>query len=307
MRAVQTMAHLIASGGPHAAFIAPPRFGKTSATEYAQRCLSEAFPTLPIYLYISRHTQLPKERNFYTDLLLQLKAGETKKTLSISDCLVKVVRRMFTDAQSRGSREVLLIVDEIQELTESQLSWLMDVGNELQHEGVRMIVISFGQLQLMDVRTALLAQGRGDILGRFLTRCYTFHGIRSAEELCEFMRGYDDPGICDFPESSGLSFTGFFLPHAYKAGWRLAGEALMAWNQFVAAATRCLSQTEIVQLSVGMEWVAATIQHILMHRTDYDSARFRLRPDDWKEAVAMSRFEASLPYVYKTSCVEGWA
>lgn len=303
-RAIQTMAHLIASGAPHGVWIAPPRIGKTSATEYSQQCLSEAFPQLPIFRYISRHTQLPKEREFYADLLTQLGAGQTKKTVTSSECLDKVVRLMFAAAQSQGSKIVLFIGDEMQEFNEHKFSWLMDVSNELHRLGVRMIVILFGQLQLLHVRTALMSQQRADILGRFLSRSYTFHGIRSAAELGEVMDAYDDASIRDYPAGSGLSFTEFFLPLAYKSGWRLAGEAIVAWEQFKEGAKRSLTQAQVEQLSVGMEWVAGAIQHILTHHLEFDSARFRLRSADWKEAVAMSGFESSVPFVYNTGSVE---
>lgn len=297
-RAVQTMVHLIASGAPHGVWVAPPRIGKTWATQYSEQCLAEAFPALPIFRYISRWTQLPKERDFYTDLLTQLGAGPTKSTVTPSACLHVVVRRMFAAAQEKGSSSVLFIGDEMQKFNEHKFLWLIDVGNELQRLGVRMIVILFGQQELLHIRTALLSQQRVDILGRFLSRSYTFHGIRSAAELGEVMQGYDDASVRDYPAGSGVSFTEFFLPLAYQAGWRLAGEAMTAWDQFEQAAKVRLTHAQVEQLSIGMEWVAAAIQHILTHQLEFDAARFRLRPADWRQAIAMSGFESSLPFVY---------
>ena len=44
------------------------------------------------------------------------------------------------------------------------------------------------------------------------------------------LKGYDDES--EYPEASGCSFTRYFFPSGFEAGWRLAGEAKVLWEAF---------------------------------------------------------------------------
>lgn len=141
------------------------------------------------------------------------------------------------------------------------MSFIVSVNDIVCREGVKWLDEGLGHL-----RTSLKHQARGDVLGRFLSRIYAFEGIRSAAELCEVMRAYDDARLRDYPDGSGISFTQFFLPGAFRAGWRLSSCATQCWGEFCRVAKDHLSSTGDVQrLQVGMEWVASSIQHVLTH------------------------------------------
>jgi hypothetical protein len=59
-----------------------------------------------------------------------------------------------------------------------------------------------------------------------------FHGIRDAAEAATSLAGYDRTR---YPEGSGPSFTGFFLPKGFAAGLRLERCGADLWNAFVRA------------------------------------------------------------------------
>jgi hypothetical protein len=100
--------------------------------------------------------------------------------------------------------------------------------------------------------------------------------------------------------SQGVSFTQFFFPEAFRAGWRLVTCALQCWAEFCKVAAANLESTnQVEQLNVGMEWIAGAIQHVLTHNTDLDSPNFRLKEKDWQEAIAISSFAGSLVTIYR--------
>jgi hypothetical protein len=145
---------------------------------------------------------------------------------------VQLARALWTLCQDRGSSRLTLLGDEMQRLSQVEYTWLIDLTNDLQEQGVRVTSVFFGQPELRSIRQVLMHTHRGDILGRFLARIYPFHGIRSALELHEIMNAYDEPEHFSFPAGSGWCFTRFFLPRAYAAGWRLASCSTDCWEQF---------------------------------------------------------------------------
>jgi hypothetical protein len=296
-RAFEIMSQTIASGAPGCAFVAFPRFGKTYATQYCKEKLGEAFPNLPVIRFHAHHERAT-QRRFYADLLEQSGFGDVRHP-PLKDLRQQLVRAWWVLAQSRDSGTIVLIGDEMQCLNADAYSWLIDLTNDLHELNVRAIAILFGQPELAALRAVLREMHRGDILGRFMSRVYSFDGITSASELQEVMRSYDDPSEFEYPASSGCSFTNFFLPQAFAHGWRLASCAGKCWEQFrLLATTRLSSPAKVQRLSVGMEWVAGALQYALAQYSDYDSVVFKISAEQWSAAIESSGFSDSLGLTY---------
>lgn len=296
-RAFKAATETIASGAPGCAFVAFPRFGKTYASEYFDALLREAFPATPIILFSARHHTRMTERQFCTELLQQTSAGAILDRFDIP--LSQVSRAWWIRAAELNARKLIVIGDEMQCLTPDGYSWLIDVTNELHKLKVRTILILFGQPELVNLRTVFLHTNRGDILGRFLSRLYAFDGIASALDLRQVMHAYDDPTELDYPIGSNWSFTRFFVPQAYKNGWRLSSCALDCWEQFKKLSLQRLKSTEKTQkLSIGMEWVAGTIQHFLVYSADFDQPDMKINAEHWRHAIEKSGFLESLGLTY---------
>lgn len=301
LTAFKIMARTIAVGAPCCAFSGFPRFGKTWAAEYCKKELSKTFPTLPIVLFIAHDAQRPNKQYFNADALEQIGIGDGKVKRDI-DMRRLVVNACWTLAQDKGSSRLALILDETQKLKTDELSWLIDVTNDLQRREVRTTSILFGQTDLEARRTVLRETHRGDILGRFMLRVNPFDGIKSAYELRQVMCYYDDAhlGETDYPLGSGCSYTRFFVPVAYENGWRLNAHADACWEQFCAYATTGLrSAKKIQQLSVGMEYVTGAIREVLTtYGKENDHAALRIPKAEWREAVEMSGFPDTLGSTY---------
>lgn len=296
-RAFKAATEIIASGAPGCAFVAFPRFGKTYASEYFDALLREAFPATPIILFCARHHTRMTERQFCTELLRQTSAGAILDRFDIP--LSQVSRAWWIRAAELQARKLIVIGDEMQCMTPDGYSWLLDVTNELHRLKLRTILILFGQPELVNLRSVFLHTNRGDILGRFLSRLYAFDGIASALDLRQVMHAYDDPTELEYPAGSNWSFTRFFVPQAYKQGWRLASCALECWEQFRKLSLQRLKSSERTgKLSIGMEWVAGAIQHFLVYSADFDCPDIKVSPENWRHAIEKSGFLESLGLTY---------
>lgn len=288
------MLHVIASGAPGCAFVAFPRFGKTRAITYSRQCLPQAFPTYPIFTFLARHEKQTQAK-FFTELLTQ---GGYIPSRKDGDLREQLVRAWWIQAQACGASRLIFFGDEMQELSENEFGWLIDVSNDLEQRGVRMTSILFGQPLLRGRRGGFVATERGDILGRFMSRWFAFEGISSARELRDVLDCYDDPVQQEYPQGSGYCYTRFFLPQAFEHGWRLASCAGLCWELFEDQARKKLELAVSTKISVGMEWVAGAVQYALTHYADYDRPQFSISRKEWQVAIDSTGFEESLGLTY---------
>lgn len=298
-RAFDVAASIVASGGPGASFAAFPRFGKTYAIDYIARALPEAFPTVPIVSFIGHQSKPPREKAFFADLYQQsgyAYVSDKKR----SDMREKLVRAWWTLARSHDSKLLLFLGDEMQRLSNDELTWLIDATNDLWQHGIRVIGLFFGQSELVHVRSALQQCRRIDIIGRFMSHFYSFDGICTAAELADVMNAYDDSAVCSYPSGSGVSYSQFFFPSAYAHGWRLRSSAMVLWQCFVDVAQGggSTKKSSSAGLSIGMQWVSRAIESVLVEHTEFDHPQFALMQDNWVRAVEHSGFASSLGLTY---------
>lgn len=297
VRAVDTIIPIIASGGPGCAFCAYPRFGKSRAISYCCSRLPEVFPSDPIISFHAHLETLSNARNFFADLYKQSGYALTK-SIPPRDIRDMVVRGWFMQCVARRSNRLIFFGDEMQRLTANEFTWLIDVSNDLEQLGIRMTSILFGQPELAGMRAVLKRTNRGDILGRFMSRWFAFDGISSALELQEVFCCYDSAEHGEYPTDSGVSFSQFFVPEGYNNGWRLASCAGLCWELFMQQANERLGRVSSAKVSVGMEWVALTVQYALTRYGDEDRAKFSIAKDQWWKAIKSSGFAESVELTY---------
>jgi hypothetical protein len=294
------MCHVVASGAPCCAFVAFPRVGKSSCCAYCKQRLEEAFPGIPCFRFHANHEDtrsMATRRLFFRDLL-QKSLGVEIPLGTKKDLQQLLVRTWWGRARESDSDTIVLLADEMQALSADHYSWLIDITNDLHNLNTRVITILFGQPQLIDLRDTLRRIGRGDILGRFMTRIFPFEGITTPTELQTVMNAYDDPTELEYPEGSGWAFTRFFLPKAYSNGFRLANQAADCWSIFQELGATALSASHLSKLSIGMEWIAGTFQYLLFHSTDADHLKFKITLTDWREAVRSTGWVKSLSDIH---------
>ena len=270
---------IISTGRPGYVFESPPRFGKSSAAQYLSDVLQTAYPNSFVVLFNAHAEKVNTSNRFYLDLINQSLVNRDAKIdhHSIRETLS---RSWWALASQKSDHRIILIVDEGQRLTQDELTWLIDISNDLNKRAIGVTSLFFCQPQILSTRTLFVKTGRSDIVCRFLSTIKEFPGIRNVSELARVLEAYDDPTICSHPEGSGFCFTHFFLPKAYSNGWRLKQQAVHLWQAFETSAPLGLDSR-----GVGMEWVAASIQSILTSHFDNDCSQFQLSQNDWKCAV----------------------
>jgi len=266
------------------------RVGKTTAIEAAVLELTRTFPNLPVGIAFAKAHDAFTQGVYFSDLLQDFgHAGALRGTAQ--EKRLRVLNMFITQARQFGSDRYLLLVDEGQNWGEAQLTWLRDLANDLQAKQVRLITVTFGQTtEMLALRERLLSRARTDLIGRFLLTPREFHGIRNLEELYETLAAYDDPNQSEYPLQSGISYTEFFMPMAWKSGWRLAKEAGAMWTELRAVAAR-KNQS---QCNIGMNWIGGAIRNFLFSQLPHDGAGFAGTPELWAHAVQASGYESTL-------------
>lgn len=273
---------------PGVCFAADSRFGKTYGIDVLRQTLPQSFPGLPMYSVSAKGHDRSSERSLYTDLLLDCRHGMADSGTAMAR-RIRLLNLWIATAQASSSDRLLLFVDEAQNWDEEDYTHLRDLSNDLASREVRLIVLLFAHPSLLVIRTSLLGHKRTDLIGRFMLRPLGFRGVTSLADLIEIMKCYDDPSISEFPSGTGISYSQFFRPRAYREGWRLEKEAGRCWAAFSSVAAKHGGHFQI-----GMQWVTSAIREFLYSHWRAEHGEPASDHDLWEEAVSASGFESSL-------------
>ena len=258
------------------------RTGKSEAISYICGNASELLGgNIPVFRYSCADTrQLPtNESRFFQSLLIALGyelaefgSAETKKQ--------RTVEFLAEQAKDRGEDRVILFVDESQWLGTLQYRYLMDLHNLLNTRGVRLITILVGQPELLDVKTALRSAGEGHVIGRFMTCTHHFQGVVGEADLRRLLNALDDGD--EFPVGSGWSYTAFFAPRAFEAGFRLEPHAPVIWRTI----QQVLNKRGLPEAKeITMQAIAALLRALLCNLRDRDGTSMELTPEIVEDLV----------------------
>jgi hypothetical protein len=265
------------------------RVGKTTTIMSTVAQLNETFPDLPVGLVLAKGHDQFTQNAFFSDLLLDFNhLGATKNTAL--DKRLRCLNMLLGQARQLGSDRYLLLVDEGQNWGEPQWTWLRDLANDLAKNHVRLITVTFGQSELRKVRTALISRNRADIVGRFLLSTYDFRGLRDVAELRETLGAFDDCAQLCYPLDTDIAYSEFFMPEAFRGGWRLGDEAEQMWAEFAKMAQR----SGKVARDIGMNWIGGAVRNYLFAESTRDGPGYTGSPDIWAAAVLASGYEATL-------------
>ncbi|NMG30625.1 ATP-binding protein [Aromatoleum evansii] len=273
---------------PGVCFTANSRFGKTYGMEVVRRTLPQTFPALGIISIVAKDHPRSSEATFFSDLLLDCghHAADVGTGTSRRNRLISL---WLATAQASSGDRLLLSIDEAQNWHEEDYTYLRDISNYLAERGVRLITVLIGHPLLLALRGTLLLAKRTDLIGRFMLHPYPFRGLTSLDDASAVLAAYDNPEISEFPEGSGISYSEFFRPEAFRSGWRLAREAEACWAAFASAAGKHAGRYE-----VGMHWMATAIREVLYQYWEEDRGAPATDGGRWDVAVSESGFEWSL-------------
>lgn len=122
-----------------------------------------------------------------------------------------------------------------------------------------------------------------------MLKVIAFRGVSEVGDLIDIARQYDDPSVCEFPIGSGISYSRFFRPNAFREGWRLESEAGHCW---AAVSNICVKRPGPPRL--GMQWIASTIRNYLFSYWHLEHGFPAESGDMWREAIQASGVEDTL-------------
>jgi hypothetical protein len=260
-----------------------PRFGKTSAIRYVVKMLSVDYPQIVALTFLCLKSKTHSEAAFFSHLL-EAAGHPQPHTGTISRKRSRLLHKLLERVERSGEHVLILFADEAQRLDIIEYEWLRDVHDELDRHGVRVLVFLIGQPDLRNQKNALQESRQTQIVGRFMTHEIPFRGLLSVDDVATCLAGYDDS--C-FPPRTDLSYTGFFLPHAYAGGFRLVGEARSLWEAFTEAHDEARFTFE---LELPMKYFTQAVELMLIQGAEHDRAEHRPSAAMWRDAVLESNY-----------------
>jgi hypothetical protein len=276
---------------PGGCLYSPPRMGKTRAIRFLRQLLYEKFgPKIPILNMRCREPERSSEKNFMQQLLRA--AGHTMWTTGNATVMLhRLIELLVAQVEESGQSRLIWFLDEGQNLHRPEYNALITVHNELDRYDVAPIFIIVGQHQLMNQRNTFTESGSTQIVGRFMVHQCQFHGITNKKDLSACLKAYDE--ATEFPEDSGTSFTAYFFPAAFAAGFRLQSYAKDLWQSFKQVREECSLPGK---LEIPMQYFCRTVEYVLKNQMSFELDP-TISPNMWQTAIKASGFADAERYV----------
>ena len=239
-----------------------PRIGKTRMTKIATKKLRERFGmVLPVYTWICSERSAKTDKAFYTELLRAFDFPAPSKRDTALDMKLRLINAIKIDAERTKSRKVVLFVDEAQRLERKDFNWLISLYNELDAEDSRLIVFLVGQIQDMRVLfSKLRKEKQNQIIGRFFTRFFDYHGIVDAKSLLYLLLSIDANTQYSF-DGKQIVVSRDLFPRSYDKQTGLAALQASLWTAF----TEVDKKYGIRTTEIPMEYMMVTVKDIIRH------------------------------------------
>lgn len=247
----------VGSGSNTLVVYGDPGSGKTTACLEVVDVLSDETPSFSAHV-LCREYQNPKRvniNNFWNDVLIA--SGRIELGSRRTDADVRLYRHVMARCQSLSNHRVFFIFDEAQNLPPILLKELKNFHDKLIEAKVYPFFLFVGQRNLVTLHKKLVSNHDLDLVRRFFLRWHEYTSPMLGD-ITGILRSYDD--VFRFP-ADGPTFTEFFAPQSYQAGWRLYHDA----NKFMASfRDLALSHTQGDVDSLGMHHIIAAIRYYLL-------------------------------------------
>lgn len=258
-------------------FTAQSGIGKSDGIERCMALLNAQFPHLRMYKHEAHNQQIPSIRAFFKHFLKTLgRKGEQKG--ETFDLRARVVNMLTDNARVSGLGLIVLFIDEANAMLLQDFLFLKDVFNDLAREDVQLVTILMGQApDLENVIDDLKIQGRNDLIGRFAMRIHRMRGYNSLDDFRSIFRAIDSRKM---PDNSQIFWTEFFVPDAWKSGFRLESEASNAFSALIETVAGIPANQAVFPARPTF----LAIRYFLMRVADFDAESMTLPDCLWKEA-----------------------
>lgn len=240
--------------------------------------LARDLPKITSYHAQCEHKPWHAEGPFFVNLL-EAVGDHNPNAGTNSAKRMRLTLRIREAAARAGSGTVLLFCDEAQRYNENEYEWLRDVHDALDQQQIKLLTFLVGQQVLLAQKTALQMASKTQIVARLMVEELAFYGIRNVEEVATCRNGYDQTA---YPAGSAWSFTRFYVPQAFDAGYRLLDDADTLWHAFEAAHHRASLPGA---LEISMESFARAVEIVLEDSELQDAPGYGPAPALWAHAV----------------------
>jgi hypothetical protein len=270
-------------------FWAHPQYGKSSTLRAARAHVRHVFPGCGVFNYqvtpkdpkdVIRRTREVRELEFLSDLLIAANL-EGRQEPTPSRRRMQLQRALL--ALSLPARHLFMFFDEAQEFSKDEYCWLKSITNWLADNGVRLSIVSFGQVEILEQREKIVSEYRSDLHKRFIGNVYELQGITDAQDMVVPLAACDDGS--EFPAGSGLSYTRFLLPLAYANNLRFAALAPAMWAAFLRA-----SPLRRGESSIALEHFADALSELAELLRERDAPDLVISDEDLDAAIAATNF-----------------
>lgn len=268
---------------PGALIHGPSRFGKTRAIEYLRLLLAQTYPKISTYHVQAEHKPRHAEGPFLSTLLDAVGDPRPDGGANPSKRL-RLINRMKEACGRNGAGVVILFCDEAQRYELNEYEWLRDVHDHLDRLQIRLFTFLVGQQELRAVKTNLQHARQTQIVARLMVEELAFFGIRNVQDVATCLHSYD---ATVYPRDSDWSFTRFYVPLAFAAGYRLADQAADLWGAF----ERTYHAHGLASdMAIPMESFARTVEIVLKESWLRDAPDYRPDVELWRVAARSSGF-----------------
>lgn len=256
------------------------RIGKSFAVEYFvanhRKWLGNTVGVVSVEVLF--HKAGISEGAFWGDLLKSMKRPTKKR--SPEERRELFVGRLIEAASNSEKKKVIIFIDEAQLLDDSLFKLLIGVHNELWRlYRIKCVWILVGQPELETSVTTFIAEGKRQIVGRFMADTYIFQPLTGVTDFKAAVECYD---VHLHHPVGGTSFTEYFAPEAWATGYRLASDADMIFGRIVQArADNGLPDGS----GMTMQGFTTLMNYILIHLLPNLRLGEQLSPDNIDETI----------------------
>ncbi|WP_133306526.1 hypothetical protein [Pseudomonas sp. LS-2] len=268
---------------PSVYFQSVPRMGKTQCATAIVAILRNDFPNRYVEFVTA---DIAREETVIHSMVKAIGLVIKSRT-NLSGIRDAVIDHVICELASLGSNHFILVIDEMQALDYKDYQHLQVLQNILSTRGLKLTTVGFAQNEIDTVRNSLHAGNYMAILARFLGRKIDFVGCGSVEWLAAILTYFDEGSA--YPHGSKCSFTEFFLPKAFHAGFRLVSIADEIYRHSMSCVLAVGAKT------IPTEHIFLAMSYLLVGARLKDEEGFAFNEKDIKSAIAsseMSQFAA---------------
>jgi hypothetical protein len=260
--------------------------GKSCALDVVEAMLRSEIPGLCVVKHVTHSQQVPSIRAFFKHFLTTIKHSQLRG--ETYDLRQRLVNWLVDEGRLSGLNMVVLLIDEAQVMTIQDFNFLKDVFNDLNKDGVQLVSILMAQSpDFSEVINILKRERRLDLIGRFAMRILPFRAYNCAVDLEQILQKIDETV---YPEGSGITWTEFFFPEAFRSGFRLACQL----ENFMAAITANAPKTRPMRFDFPARQAFLAIRTFMIDNAGLDATNMEVPPNAWLKAVEYAKIAEAM-------------